>query len=63
MEKAGLPGEFELWVAAGGQYYGRFLLTPRPGSRPSLQARLVAVSLAGLAARAFSAAEAARSAR
>ena len=63
VEKAGLPGEFELWVAAGGQYYGRFLLTPRPGSRPSLQARLVAVSLAGLAARAFSAAEAARSAR
>jgi hypothetical protein len=63
VEKAGLPAEFELWVAAGGQYYGRFLLTPLPGSRPSLQARLVAVSLAGLAGRAFSAAEAARSTR
>jgi Domain of unknown function (DUF4118) len=63
VEKAGLPAEFELWVAAGGQYYGRFLLTPLPGSRPPLQARLVAVSLAGLVGRAFSAAETARSTR
>ncbi|WP_329091983.1 hypothetical protein OG979_00695 [Actinomadura citrea] len=29
-----------------GHFYGRFMLTPAPGSRPSLQARLVAVTLA-----------------
>jgi Domain of unknown function (DUF4118) len=63
VEQAGLPGEVELRVSGGGQYYGRFLLTPRPGSRPSLQARLVAVSLADLAGRAFSAGAAARIAR
>ena len=63
VEHAGLPGEVELRVSGGGQYYGRFLLTPRPESRPSLQARLVAVSLADLAGRAFSADSVARSAR
>jgi uncharacterized protein DUF4118 len=63
VEHAGLPEEVELRVSGGGQYYGRFLLTPRPGSRPSLQARLVAVSLADLAGRAFSAGAAARIAR
>jgi hypothetical protein len=25
-----------------GQYFGRFMLTPEPGSAPSLRARLVA---------------------
>ena len=55
VELRGLPQEVELRVSSGGQYYGRFLLTPQPGSRPSLQARLVAVSLADLVGRAFSA--------
>ena len=40
------------------QYYGRFMLKAKPGSRPSLQARLVAVTLAGQAGRAFGAATA-----
>jgi Domain of unknown function (DUF4118) len=55
VDRAGLPEEVELRVSAGGQYYGRFLLTPRPGSRPSLQARLVAVSMADQVGRAFGA--------
>jgi K+-sensing histidine kinase KdpD len=37
VDREGLPEEVELRVSGGGQYYGRFLLTPRPGSRPSLQ--------------------------
>ena len=50
----GLPeGETELRVLASGQYLGRYLLMPRPDSRASLQARLVAVTLAGLAGRAL----------
>ena len=50
----GLPeGETELRVLASGQYIGRYMLRPRPGSRPSLQALLVAVTLAGLAGRAL----------
>ncbi len=52
-----------LRVCGNGQCYGRFMLKPRPGSRPSLQARLVAVSLADQAGRAAGAGEAARSAR
>ena len=52
VERMGLPVEVEPRVSGGGQCYDRVLLTPRPGFRPSLQARLVAVSLAG---RAFSA--------
>jgi hypothetical protein len=63
VEQAGLPEEVELRVSGNGQYYGRFMMKPRPGSKPSLQARLVAVSLADQAGRAFSADEAARSAR
>jgi Domain of unknown function (DUF4118) len=55
VDRAGLPDEVELRVSAGGQYYGRFLLRPQPGSGPSLQARLVAVSLADQVGRAFSA--------
>jgi len=61
--RAGLPEEVELRVSGNGKYYGRFMMKPGPGSRPSLQARLVAVSLADQAGRAFSADEAARSAR
>ena len=56
VEEAGLPAEeVELRVFGNGQYYGRFMLTPKPGSRPSLQARLVAVTLADQAGRALAA--------
>jgi hypothetical protein len=55
VEDGGLPGEeIELRTIANGQYYGRFMLRPKPASRPSLQARLVAVTLADQAGRAFS---------
>jgi Domain of unknown function (DUF4118) len=63
VEEAGLPAEeVELRVFGNGQYYGRFMLTPKPGSRPSLQARLVAVTLADQAGRALSARPPSRSA-
>lgn len=56
VETAGLPGEeIELRTFGNGQYYGRFMMTPKPGSRPSLQARLVAVTLADQAGRALAA--------
>jgi hypothetical protein len=56
VEKAGLPSEeTELRVSGNGQYYGRFMLTPKPDSRPSLQARLVAIALAEQAGRALAA--------
>ncbi len=43
----GMPGEdVELRVFSHGRYCGRFMLAPEPGSHPSLQARLVAVTLA-----------------
>ena len=35
--------------------YGRFMMRPKPGSRPSLQAPLVAVTLADQAGRALAA--------
>jgi hypothetical protein len=55
-EHAGLPAEdLELRVFGNGQYYRRFMLTPAPGSRPSLQARLVAATLAEQAGRALAA--------
>ncbi len=64
VETAGLPGEeIELRVFSGGQYYGRFMMTPKPGSRPSLQARLVAVTLADQAGRALAAGTPASSSR
>ena len=45
----GLPDEeIELRAFGNGQYRGRYMLTPAPGSRPPLQARLVAVTLADL---------------
>jgi Domain of unknown function (DUF4118) len=62
VELSGLPGEeIELRTFGGGQYFGRFMLQAKPGSRPSLQARLVAVTLADQAGRAFGASQAARS--
>ncbi|MYV41248.1 DUF4118 domain-containing protein [Streptomyces sp. SID1328] len=39
-------GETELRAYGNGHYLGRFMLTPGPGPVPSLQARLVAVTLA-----------------
>jgi hypothetical protein len=64
VEQFGLPGEeIELRTFGDGQYYGRFMLKPRPGSRPSLQARLVAVTLANQAGRALAASQATRTAR
>lgn len=63
VEEEGLPAEeVELRVFGNGQYYGRFMLTPKPGSRPSLQARLVAVTLADQAGRALAARPPSRSA-
>jgi len=56
VETVGLPGEeIELRVFGSGQYYGRFMMRPKPGSRPSRQARLVAVTLAEQAGRALAA--------
>jgi len=47
IELSGLPPEeFELLVYSNGQYYGRFMLKARPGSRPSPRALMVAVTLA-----------------
>ncbi len=64
VEESGLPGEeIELRTFGNGQYYGRFMMKPKPGSKPSLQARLVAVTLADQAGRAFSAAATTRAAR
>ena len=63
VEEEGLPAEeVELRVFGNGQYYGRFMLTPKPGSKPSLQARLVAVTLADQAGRALAARPPSRSA-
>ncbi|MFJ5712854.1 DUF4118 domain-containing protein [Streptomyces sp. NPDC093105] len=52
LERQGWPdGETELPAGAGGMVRGRFLLTPTPGAVPvPVEARLVAVDLAGLAA-------------
>ena len=64
VELSGLPGdEIELRTFGNGHYYGRFMMKPAPGSKPSLQARLVAVTLADQAGRAFRAGETARTAR
>jgi K+-sensing histidine kinase KdpD len=55
VELSGLPeDEIELRTFGNGQFYGRFMLQPKPGSRPSLQARMVAVTLADQAGRALS---------
>ncbi|HUK69496.1 MAG TPA: DUF4118 domain-containing protein [Streptosporangiaceae bacterium] len=63
-ERWGLPAaEIELPVFGTGEYHGRFMLKPKPGSKPSPQARLVAVMLADQAGRAFGASDGARTAR
>ena len=63
VELSGLPAdEIELRTYGNGQYYGRFMLKAKPGSRPSLRARLVAVTLADQAGRAFGASRIAQSA-
>jgi hypothetical protein len=63
VELSGLPAdEIELRTYGNGQYYGRFMLKAKPGSRPSLQARLVAVTLADQAGRAFGVSRTAQSA-
>jgi hypothetical protein len=55
-DQFGLPeGEVELRTFVGGEYFGRFMLTTRPTSRPSRQARVVAVTLAESAGRALAA--------
>jgi hypothetical protein len=48
VDNEGLPSnqQTELLVSAGGRFWGRFLMTPAPGSRPTVTQRLVAVSLA-----------------
>ena len=48
VDNEGFPSneETELLVSAGGRFWGRFLMTPAPESRPNLKQRLVAVSLA-----------------
>jgi len=62
IEQWGLPGqEIELRTFGNGQYYGRFMLKAKPGSKPSLQARLVAITLADQAGRALAAGETVRS--
>jgi uncharacterized protein DUF4118 len=59
VEQSGLPAEeIELRTFSNGQYFGRFMLKAKPGSKPSLQARLVAVTLADQAGRAFRSGEA-----
>jgi len=61
VELAGMPAEVvELRTFGNGQYYGRFMLTPTPGSKPTRQARLVAVTLADLAGRALGSAASSR---
>ena len=61
VELAGMPAEeVELRTFGNGQYYGRFMVTPTPGSKPTRQARLVAVTLADLAGRALGSAVSSR---
>jgi K+-sensing histidine kinase KdpD len=56
VERWGLPAaEIELRTFCNGQFCGRFMLRPKPGTKPSLQARLVAVTLADQAGRALGA--------
>ena len=47
LEEHGMPDqEFELRARSNGRTWGRFMLTPTPGTAPSIQARRVAVVLA-----------------
>lgn len=56
IERAGLPAgtDIELLAEAGGLLQGRFLLTPGPRTRPTLEQRLVAVAFADQAGAALS---------
>ncbi len=61
-EQHGLPDEeIELRVSAGGRFYGRFMLRSGPDSVDTLQARLVAVTLADQTGAALDAARTSRS--
>jgi hypothetical protein len=58
VDHQGLPtGDLELRVQAGSRYYGRFMLQPTPLTTPTLQARLVAVTLADQVGAAYNRAE------
>jgi K+-sensing histidine kinase KdpD len=48
VDAEGFPGgmDVELLVEGGGVFQGRFLMTPGPGARPTLEQRLLAVALA-----------------
>jgi K+-sensing histidine kinase KdpD len=46
LEGDGLPADTELLVENHGLLQGRFLMSPQPGSRPTLEQRLVAVAFA-----------------
>ena len=46
LEGDGLPADTELLVENNGILQGRFLMSPQPGSRPTLEQRLVAVAFA-----------------
>ena len=47
VEREGWPGDTELLVENHGLLQGRYLLVPEPGSRPTLEQRLVAAAFAG----------------
>jgi hypothetical protein len=58
VDRRGFPDEeIELRTFGNGHFYGRFMLRPSPGTTPSLQARLVAVTLADQVGRALETAE------
>jgi len=48
VDALGFPrdGDTELLVESGGIFQGRFLMTPAPGARPTLEQRLLAVAFA-----------------
>ena len=47
VDAQGLPGsDIELLVESGGLFQGRFLMTPTPGARPTLEQRLLAIAFA-----------------
>ena len=48
-DREGLPQniDLELLVGGGGIFQGRFLMTPAPGARPTLESRLLAAAFAG----------------
>ncbi|MFJ4897330.1 hypothetical protein [Streptomyces sp. NPDC088727] len=61
VDQLGLPDqEVELRTLASGHFYGRFMMRPARGAAPSLQARLVAVTLANQVGAALNTARPAR---